>query len=251
MKCFWSSQVISFAAALIWSSGAAACDLHDGDLTPPLSGGKIAETNHVRLDLIIFLNGQNTSCEKAQTYAVGLAQRFGSPVVLDYNDLTLPLVDWFSTAIEKIGGAKASVNAATASLVKCAKGQVECGKSIYIVGHSAGSICILNAVRAIAQAYADRPKAEREALLSRIHVLTIGGATFSDENLFSDGWPALGSVHHLWDTRDRVANVAGEGDFLDVFDSDGDYHAMAYYLEHVQSDMLISSGTTKLDKGSE
>jgi hypothetical protein len=37
----------------------------------------------------------------------------------------------------------------------------------------------------------------RERLLSRIHVLTVDGASFSEESIFADGWSNVGSVHHL------------------------------------------------------
>ena len=105
------------------------------------------------------------------------------------------MVDWISTAIEKAGDADSSVNAATATLVGCIRGQIEAGQNIHIIGHSAGSLCIQNAAKAVAKSYRNKSEGEQKVLLSRIHVLTIGGATFAKENALADRWPPLGSIH--------------------------------------------------------
>ncbi len=168
-------------------------------------------------DSVVYVNGLSTDAEDATRAAVLIGDRIGCGVRLIYNDLTWPVVDWIATAVEKAGDAGCSVNAATDTLTRVIRQQVENGESIHIIGHSAGSLCILNAVNAVAEGWKNRQPAEQVALLKRIHALTVGGATLPNEDVFANGWPGIGSLHHLRDARDSIANVWGEGYILDAF----------------------------------
>lgn len=238
MKTVLAMAVVAFATAQ-------AAGLKDGELTPLLGHPK--QEQRYQFGMIVYVNGQYTTADEARRDATVVAERVNSPVQLVYNDLTWHFVDWFSTVIEKVGTGDSSVNAATKTLIEYSRERIEQGDSIYLIGHSAGSLSILNAVRAVERAYRSKLPAERKILLSRIHVLTVGSATFNSENLFADGWPeSLGSVHHLYNIRDGVANVWGEGDIFDWFDCDlGDYHSMAgHYAKQIRPNMLSCSGST-------
>src|SRR5687768_6215175 len=89
----------------------------DGELTPPFTP-KVPSTQASRFDTVVYVNGQNTEAVSAECDASLLADQVGTSVRLCYNDLTLPVVDWISTAVEKTGSASESVNAATGTLVK-------------------------------------------------------------------------------------------------------------------------------------
>lgn len=244
--CFRTKARIVVVAAIVAIATAQAAGLKDGELSPPL--GPLKQER--RSETIIYVNGQYTTSDEARRDAALIAQKLNSAVRLVYNDLTWDFVDWFSTAIEKMGNADLSVNAATRTLIECIQGRIVQGNSVYLIGHSAGSLSILNAVRAVERIYRLQPTAQRKLHLSRIHVLSIGGATFNEENVFADRWPEfLGSAHHLYDIRDGVANVWGEGNFFDWFDCElGDFHSITgHYVKYVTHKMLASSGTTTIE----
>ncbi len=236
---------MALVVAIVAIATTQAAGLKDGELSPPLGSSK--KERRRASEIIIYVNGQYTTSEEARRDAALIADKLNSTVRLVYNDLTCDFVDWFSTAIEKMGNADLSVNAATRTLIDCIQERIMQGDSVYLIGHSAGSLSIFNAARAAERINRSQPDAERKLLLSRIHVLTIGGATFHKENVFADLWPEfLGSVHHLYDVRDGVANVWGEGEFFDWFDWEmADFHSITgHYAKHVTQKMLASSGTT-------
>lgn len=230
--------------AVILALATNAMAMEDGELTDPMGGPKATPTNPPPFDMVIFVNGFRTDDETAKRYTNALADKIGCPVRLCFNDLTNPVIDAFSEAIEKAGGADSSVNEATDTLIRVIKSQVEKGKQIHLIGHSGGTLCIKNAVNAVAQCYSKLAKGEKSARLSRIHVLTIGSAAYE---LGGDGWPDVGSIFNLTCRADNVVNLFGEGSFSNLADGDFDeHHGMNFYIDHVSTDALVKSGKLEL-----
>ena len=236
--------VIGFVVLLCLGTARHAAALEDGELTGPFRPsfeGKGGES----VNMVVYVNGVNTNDESAESVARSLAERLQRPTYLLFNDLTLPVVDWFSTLVEKLGDADTSINASTEILDGLIVRELDAGREITLIGHSAGALVINNAVRSIAERYSALPADARAQRLARIHVVCMGGAVFGDENVFADGWPdGLGSLYDVRDERDGVANVWGSGCCWNWFDCevDEDYHAAIRYVDYLDRAMLTQSG---------
>lgn len=241
-------RIITFLLLLVTPlARAQEIELADGEITAPRGGPKQLEETRTPLDgEVVFINGRDTSSAKAieQTKATG--DKLGLGVRLIYNDLTLPVIDDIAIAWDKLFNAGVSLNAATDTLIKRIKSNVEAGKSTHIIGFSAGSIIANNAVRAVAEDYEDRSDDERATLLGSIHVLTVGSAVFADDHCLADGWPkGLGSVYHLHDRKDGVAQFAGPGEWGG--DNDAAHAYLSNYLRIVEPSMLRENGSKVVD----
>src|SRR5262245_39642324 len=153
--CVHTKARIVVVAAIVAVATAQAAALKDGDLSPPLGSPKVARTR--ASEMIIYVNGQYTTSEEARRDAILIAEKLNSAVRLIYNDLTWHFVDWFSTVIEKTANADLSVNGATTTLTECIEERIVRGDSVYLIGHSAGSLSIFNAVRAVERINRSRP----------------------------------------------------------------------------------------------
>lgn len=202
-----------------------------------------------RLPEVIYVNGYNCKEAAAAKAASALSEQLRSPVRLCWNDLTNVVVDFGAAAVEKVFPAALSANAATATLKSTIRARIEAGEHVYLVGHSAGSACIANAVEDVADDYDDEvddgelAEKDRDARLGRIHVLCVGGIVDPRH------WPkGVGSVHDLYDRRDPVADMLGAGATADMVKFDcADRHGSSYYLKHIRPEMLERIGHTAIE----
>lgn len=217
-------------------------DLDDGDITEALGGPPSKAFFEV-----IFINGRATDSDKARTQARLTGEKLGNGVRLIYNDLTLVGVDDIAAAWDKMFNADVSLNAATDTLIARIRDVTESGNEIYIVAYSGGTIVTMNAVKKVASVFKKKVSVEnRRILLSRIHVLLVGQAVFSNEHPFSDKWPKdLGSVFELFHKKDGIAQFAGPADWGES--SDAAHNYVNGYLPHVVPEMLRSSGRKQLE----
>jgi len=220
----------------------AAADLQDGELYGPI---KLANAWGAP---IYYVNGLFVAPQTAAEQITTLAACLGRPVFLIFNDLTAPW-DVFSTSIEKAGDSGTSVNKATATLIREMRVTLESGRDFTVCAHSAGVMSVQNAVNQLVTQYNSLSLDDRNLLLARIHVVTLGGASFDQqENILSDGWPeAIGSLSNIYDTRDGVASVFGFGCLWDTFASETVRHGARYYMRFLDDDLLNSSMNIVID----
>lgn len=231
--------------ALVVPSSAKSEDIEDGAYVGPI--GCRNEAFPERINLIV-INGFDTPSSRVHRMALVASEKFGSPAAYIFNDLVIDDDDWLSSAItfvekgiattiEKLGDYDWSVNEATNTLVDKLEECLKANQKVHLIAHSAGAMCVLNALKEIEET------AELRERLCGVHVLTVGSAVFEEGHVIEDGWPeGLGSLHHLVDARDPVAQLAGpvawgEGDLK--------YHNfIEHYSRYFTADMLEESGTT-------
>ena len=211
----------------------------DGTVSNPV-GGQDPEWGE-----ILFVNGYRTEYDAAKHSAGLIAKQLdGLGVRLVWNDLTDPILDVFAVALEKVGDDRTSVNAATRSVVERVKWNVAQDRVTWVVGYSAGSICVNNAMNALARDWGD----EAAANLAKVRVLTVGCAVLHEDHLLAAGWPNSLKVMRVFDREDQVSNTFGPGWLLDQ--SDPETHSLdRYYLHWITTDRFDQSGYLELRDG--
>lgn len=214
--------------------------MRDGEISEPINPVRVSP--EAPCDLLIYVNGMNTTGPEALAQAKLLADRFEVPTRLVYNDLTLPVVDHFAVFWDKLWNADLSLNEATDSLVTLVREEVNAQRRVGVVAYSGGTIVTQNALRNLAKGSADVPA----VALTKIHVLTIGSAVFDDGHALADRWPSsLGSCFHVYSRNDFVAQYFGPGNWGK---SDSRAHSFSdVYLPALERDMLSNSGTRMLE----
>jgi hypothetical protein len=213
---------------LLASPWALAENLEDGKLAGPF-GGKDPDWGRV-----VFLNGVRTTSDEATSAAEELARALNKdPAVppvgihLIYNDLRMEgfrAVDQgIAVTIEKLGDNEVSVNKATENCLTQIRQTCESGKTIWLVGHSAGTLSIQNAVIAANEFWKANKANDRLDYLSRIKIVYLGGAVFRNDNLFADEVPRSVARFDIHDYEDGVAELVGPGEW-------GEAKAEAHYL---------------------
>lgn len=238
--------------ALVAPSQAESGEIEDGAYVGPI--GQRHEAIPERANLIV-INGFDTPSSRVHRMALVASEKFGSPAAFIFNDLVIDDDDWLSSAItfvekgiattiEKLGDYDWSVNEATNTLVDKLEECLKANQKVHLIAHSAGAMCVLNALQEIDQ------NLELRDRLCGVHVLTVGSAVFEAGHVLEDGWPnGLGSLHHLVDARDPVAQLAGpvawgEGDLK--------YHNfIEHYARYFTPGMLEESGTTIITEATE
>jgi hypothetical protein len=238
--------------ALVAPSSTELDDIEDGAYVGPIGFRNEAFPERVNL---IVINGFDTPAPRVHRMALVASEGFGSPAAFIFNDLVIDDDDWFSSAItfvekgiaatiEKLGDYDWSVNEATNTLVDKLEDCLTANQNVHLIAHSAGALCVLNAVREIEES------AELRERLCRVHVLTVGSAVFEEGHILGAGWPAgLGSLHHLVDARDPVVQLAG---LVSWGEGDLKYHDfIMHYSRYFTGVMLEQSGTTIITETSE
>ncbi len=217
-------------------------DLDDGEITEPI-GALVCE----EFSELLYINGRNTESYEAAIEARAVAKKLGCAVRLVFNDLTFDPSDLIAAGWDKLLDADFSLNAATETLVTRIKNAVSGGREIHLIGYSGGTIVLMNAVNKVAEVYGDLTATERAARLSRIHVLLVGQAVYSqDQNFFADGWPSgIGSVHELYRRRDGIAQWFGPEDIDEP--SLAAHKFLERYVPVINAEMLRKSGRTRLE----
>jgi hypothetical protein len=193
-----------------------ATPISDGTLTEPQGGGDPPWGK------ILFVNGVRTDDQAALGAALAIAKQLNRGVDEDswgvrllYNDLRIDGGRAFDQAmalvIEKLGDADTSVNPATAECIAQIRSCCESDRDIWLIGHSAGTLCIQNAVRKVAAIWRQDPR--RTEYLSHIRLLYLGGAVFRETHSLADGTPEQVTKFEIHDLEDGIAQYVGAGEW--------------------------------------
>ncbi len=183
--------------------------LDDGDVTEPLGG-----TPRAGLE-VLYVNGFNTPEAAARDTAESLGERLGIGTRLVWNELDDVLLDAPALAVEKLFDFDTGANAATSTLTDRLADRATAGQTTWVVAHSAGTLCVRNAVHELEDRWEDKPDAERAALYDRIRLIHIGGAVFDEGNFWGNGWPEGLRILRINDAADGVAQFVGDGPWGD------------------------------------
>lgn len=239
-----AATMMALLSTAIADSACGRPEAEDGCLAGPFGGACEESSPHcAAVQDVFFVNGRSADFSKACQQATAVATKLGTQTYLIWTDLSLPVVDDIAITWDKLFSADVSLNAATQVLINQIRARIQTGQDVTVICYSGGTIVTNNAVRQIAAELECQPDEQRLALLRRIHVLTVGSAVFDDGHPLADGWPAIGSLHNLFDERDPVSGVAGPG-VWGQFDLHA--HDFLEYVEHINCEMLKTSGTTKL-----
>jgi|GEM_PF-3541892 len=218
----WTSGLL--LSLLCVSAAPHAFALNDGDMTAPLGAPADPTTE------VLYVNGFNVPEASARRTAAALGQQLGRGTRLVWNDLQNPALDWIPLVIEKVVNGDLAVNAATGTLQREIASRAGKGKDTWIVAHSAGSLCVRNAIHELEDAWNALPAAERAQRYHHVRIVLIGGAVFGQENLWGSGWPDGLRVFRITDVSDAVAQFVGDGPWGDDLD---EAHFVSNYLPHV------------------
>ena len=231
------TALLPISAVLMCLSPALAMD--DGELSGPYC---TTRSPSCLAGKVFFVNGMHVSADVAIDEARQTAARLKSPTYLIWNDMDLSAVDDANAAFSEFVGSDA-FNGAFDTLMAQVRAEIESGRSVFVVGFSAGAMIARDCVCCLNETYEDRPDDERCALLSRIHLLLVAAPCDPPP---SD--VALGSVYRLLDKADPIVQCAGEGNLIDVVEADPAAHFyLGNYLPHVTTRMFSESGKMVLD----
>ncbi len=198
--------------------------LDDGDVTEPLGG-----TPRAGLE-VLYVNGFNTPEAAARDTAESLGERLSIGTRLVWNELDDVLLDAPALAVEKLFDFDTGANAATSTLTDRLADRATAGQTTWVVAHSAGTLCVRNAVHELEDRWEDELDAARAALYDRIRVIHIGGAVFDEGNFWGNGWPDGLRILRINDAADGVAQFVGD---LPWGDDLPEAHAASNYLPHI------------------
>ena len=214
----------SFAFALLLVCVSPTFALDDGDITEPLGGPPRAGLE------VLYVNGFNTPEIVARDTAESLGKRLGIGTRLVWNEVDDVLLDAPALAVEKVFDFDTGANAATSTLINRLADRATAGQTTWVVAHSAGTLCVRNAVHELEDRWEDKPDAERAALYDRIRLIHIGGAVFDEGNFWGSGWPEGLRILRINDASDGVAQFVGD---LPWGDDLAEAHAASNYLPHI------------------
>lgn len=224
------------------SDGSEEANLDDGALVGPF-GGPVRPGRDGLEGKLIFINGVHTSAGDAIRQARATGVQLNAGAYLIYDDLTLDVVDDLNACISTFVGSQ-PFNQAFDTLLDQVHAEVEAGRPVYVVGWSFGALVANDVVERLDGDYADDESLTDEARrrrLSLIHLVEVGAPCEPTR-------VPVGSVYRLYDERDPIAQLRGEGDLADDT-ACGTHSYLGNYLRHLDPGMLHRPGRTVLGAG--